>query len=195
MISTSMSKHWKGALQRVPAYLPYLIFSRRGSALGRYVEAETTEKVVALNDDGQVSLSLVRSSMSSAHDAIGTFFMVGRNIDRSPEVVRRVARSRHELGNHSYRHQKRQFFAGDRTFLHEIEATQQRIEDVAAFRPLLFRPPWLYRTPRMLRVVEASGMRTIGGEFCHVLEIAQPDGSRIAKATLRNQTRFDRHIP
>jgi hypothetical protein len=37
----------------------------------------------------------------------------------------------------------------------------------------------------MLRAVEAAGMRTISGEFGHVLETFQPDGTKMAKAALR----------
>jgi peptidoglycan/xylan/chitin deacetylase (PgdA/CDA1 family) len=190
VIAASASKYWKGAAAASASLsAAYVMFmSPWSQLLGRFEwRVKTTEKVVALTfDDGpNEPFTGQIIDVLEAHDAVGTFFIVGRNIDRSPDVVRRVADSRHELGNHSYRHQIRQFFAGDRTFLHEIEATQRRIEDFAAVRPLLFRPPWLYRTPRMLRAVEASGMRTIGGEFCHVFEVLQPDATRIAKAALR----------
>jgi peptidoglycan/xylan/chitin deacetylase (PgdA/CDA1 family) len=120
-----------------------------------------------------------------AHAAVGTFFVVGHNVERSPAVVRRIVRAGHELGNHSYRHQLRRSFVRRRSLLSEIETTQQLIERVSFVRPSLFRPPWLIRTPRILQTVGAARMRTVGGEFSHVLEVFQPNRARIAKSALR----------
>lgn len=167
----------------------YLVFmSPWSQLLGRFVwRATTDDKVVALTfDDGpnEPFTSQILDFLD-AHGAVGTFFMVGRNAERCPDVLRRIAHSHHELGNHSYRHQFRTYFARDRSFLHEIEPTQRLYDRLVGIQPRLFRPPWLYRTRRTLQSAEAEGLRTIGGEFCHVLEVFQPRGDRIARAALR----------
>ena len=156
--------------------------------LGRFVwRARTDEKVVALTfDDGpNEPFTTQILDLLDTHGAVGTFFMVGRNAERCPDVVRRIARSHHELGNHSYRHQFRRNFAGSRSFLDEIGSTQALFDRLVHVEPRLFRPPWLYRTRGILRAVEAEGLRSIGGEFCHLLEVFQPRAGRIAVATLR----------
>jgi peptidoglycan-N-acetylglucosamine deacetylase len=156
--------------------------------LGRFIwRATTDENLIALTfDDGpNEPFTTQILDVLDAHGAAGTFFVVGHNVDRSHDVVRRIAHSPHELGNHSYRHQMRRNFMRRRTLLAEIETTQQLIERISGVRPSLFRPPWLFRTPRILQDVAAAGVRTVGGEFCHVLETFQPNRTRIAKSALR----------
>ena len=40
------------------------------------------------------------------HRARATFFMVGERAARHPDLVRRVAAAGHEIGNHSFSHQR-----------------------------------------------------------------------------------------
>ncbi|MCU1399514.1 MAG: polysaccharide deacetylase family protein [Acidimicrobiales bacterium] len=149
--------------------------------------ASTEEKLVALTFDDGPSEPFTTKILDvlDAHGAVGTFFVVGHNVDRSPDVVRRIAHAGHELGNHSLGHQFRRSFVGRQEMLSDIETTQELIERASGIRPALFRPPWLFRTPRILQTVGAAGLRTIGGEFCHILEVFQPNPTRIATSTLR----------
>ncbi|MCU1396393.1 MAG: polysaccharide deacetylase family protein [Ilumatobacteraceae bacterium] len=149
--------------------------------------ASTEEKLVALTFDDGPSEPFTTKILDilDAHGAVGTFFVVGHNVDRSPEVVKQIAHAGHELGNHSLRHQIRRSFVGRQEMRSDIETTQQLIERASGVRPTLFRPPWLFRTPRILQTVGTAGLRTIGGEFGHVLEVFQPNPTRMAKSTLR----------
>ena len=40
----------------------------------------------------------------AAHDARATFFLIGREAERHPDVVRRILDAGHALGNHSWSH-------------------------------------------------------------------------------------------
>ena len=92
---------------------------------------EVTPKVLAILDKYQVK---------------ATFFMVGENIDKHPEVFEQVVRAGHSIGNHTYNHLK-----GWRTSHEEYMANVAQWETAVMrhmpnghLAPVLnrFRPPY-----------------------------------------------------
>src|SRR5262245_13420434 len=85
--------------------------------------------------------------------APATFFVVGRDVDANPELVARIAREGHELGNHTYRHRYLPL-ARSRSVEHELRATDRAIARAAGVIPRIARPPWGRRSPRNVRVFQ-----------------------------------------
>ena len=77
----------------------------------------------------------------AAHGARATFFCVGDNIRRHPDIARRVAQAGHRLGNHTFHHLKGWQTTTD-VYLHDIALCQQALQPFKnpGQRPL-FRPP------------------------------------------------------
>lgn len=73
-------------------------------------------------------------------DAKAAFFMVGRHVEKYPDVVRRVFAEGHDIGNHTYSHRDL-VPAGRKTILTELNKTDQAILQVVGVRTRLFRPP------------------------------------------------------
>lgn len=71
----------------------------------------------------------------------GTFFVVGENCERYPDLIHRIYNEGHELGNHSFTHPDLGPM-GQRQANLEINATQRAIESLTGHRTLLFRPPY-----------------------------------------------------
>jgi peptidoglycan/xylan/chitin deacetylase (PgdA/CDA1 family) len=89
-----------------------------------------------------------------------TFFLCGRNVEKYPELARRICQQGHTLGNHTYSHpflyfRRRHFMAK------EIDRTQQAIEKATGARPQFFRPPYGVRWPGLHRVLRERGMRLV----------------------------------
>jgi peptidoglycan/xylan/chitin deacetylase (PgdA/CDA1 family) len=66
----------------------------------------TVQKAVAITfDDGPDpdNTPLILNSLKK-HNAKGTFFLVGRLIEKQAPLVRQIASQGHEIGNHSYSH-------------------------------------------------------------------------------------------
>jgi peptidoglycan/xylan/chitin deacetylase (PgdA/CDA1 family) len=70
-----------------------------------------------------------------------TFFVCGQNVERYPEIVRRIHREGHTLGNHTYSHPFL-YFKTSRRIAEEIDRTQTAVKRAAGVRPTLFRPPY-----------------------------------------------------
>lgn len=104
---------------------------------------DTKEKVVALTyDDGpnppytnQLIGILERNQIKA------TFFVVGNIIEKHPATVRLVISKGHELGNHSYSHQK--MTSENPSFIRsEIEKTDQLLRQLGVKEEIHFRAPY-----------------------------------------------------
>ena len=73
--------------------------------------------------------------------APATFFVVGQNCERYPDLVQRIYRDGHEIGNHSFSHPDLGPLGKQQADL-EINATQRVIESLTGHRTILFRPPY-----------------------------------------------------
>ena len=81
-----------------------------------------------------------------------TFFMVGENIDKHPEVFRQVVEAGHAIGNHTYNHLK-----GWYTPYNEYIANVDKFPKETK----LFRPPYGKATFRQRRALHKKGYRLI----------------------------------
>ena len=81
-----------------------------------------------------------------------TFFMVGENIDKHPEVFRQVVETGHAIGNHTYNHLK-----GWYTPYNEYMANVDKFPKETK----LFRPPYGKATFRQRRALHKKGYRLI----------------------------------
>src|ERR1700712_5420920 len=73
--------------------------------------------------------------------APATFFVVGKDVEANPDLVARIARDGHELGNHTYRHRYLPL-ARSRSVEAELRATDRAIERVPGVVPAIARSPW-----------------------------------------------------
>jgi peptidoglycan/xylan/chitin deacetylase (PgdA/CDA1 family) len=103
---------------------------------------ETTEKVVALTfDDGpdpagaQQVLDLLGQEQVKA-----TFFLIGRDLEKHPDLGRKIAEAGHEIGNHTYHHE-RMVGVLPSTVAEEIEDTDAQIRRTGYRGEIHFRPP------------------------------------------------------
>ena len=71
----------------------------------------------------------------------GTFFVIGKNGQAHPELLRRIVNEGHELGNHTFTHPNLGEIPGRITTL-ELNATQRLIESITGRSTVLFRPPY-----------------------------------------------------
>jgi peptidoglycan/xylan/chitin deacetylase (PgdA/CDA1 family) len=74
------------------------------------------------------------------HGISATFFVVGREAARYPELVRRIVAEGHALGHHSYTHGEPQY-TSTRIFLDEIRQSRALLQQITGQPSNLFRPP------------------------------------------------------
>lgn len=75
------------------------------------------------------------------YNAKATFYVIGRNARRYPDILRRIAAEGHEIGNHTLSHPVLSRL-GDGNVLSEIDRTQQIVWDIVGAVPVTMRPPY-----------------------------------------------------
>jgi peptidoglycan/xylan/chitin deacetylase (PgdA/CDA1 family) len=111
--------------------------------LGELVtHADTDQKVVALTfDDGPSSEYAQRVvDILEAHDAKGTFFVVGREAEQEPAALDALVAAGEEIGNHSWSH-PRLLAMSQAAIAGEIERTDAAIRAAGYRGPIYVRPP------------------------------------------------------
>jgi peptidoglycan-N-acetylglucosamine deacetylase len=118
---------------------------------------ETREKIVALSfDDGPTRegvdalLPVLRSRGVKA-----TFFLIGKQMRREPGQAERLVAAGHELGNHSFDHQ-RMIGRSTAHYAREIADTNALLQAAGQQGPKLFRPPFGRRLVGLPLAVEAA---------------------------------------
>ena len=71
----------------------------------------------------------------------GAFFLIGKNAEANPSIVKRIFEEGHELGNHTYYHPKIHEVWKMRADA-ELSVTRRSIESITGSSTLLFRPPY-----------------------------------------------------
>jgi peptidoglycan/xylan/chitin deacetylase (PgdA/CDA1 family) len=94
------------------------------------------------------------------HRVPATFFVCGQNVERHPDLLRRIVAEGHEVGNHTYSHPYL-FFKSRRRICDEIDRTQAIIQDVVGFRPKIFRPPYGSRWFGLVPALLERGMHLV----------------------------------
>lgn len=106
--------------------------------------ADTQDKVVALTyDDGPYPpYTNQLLDILYRYGAKATFFEIGRNIEKHPEIVPMIIAAGNELANHSYSH-KDMMFKPREYLLSEIEKTDKLLQEFGVKQDSIsFRPPW-----------------------------------------------------
>ena len=89
-----------------------------------------------------------------------TFFLCGQNVERYPDLARRIAEEGHEIGNHTYAHPRLLGRTPGR-IAWEIERAQRIIARRTGRTPTLFRPPYGLRWFGLFPVLRRNGLTSV----------------------------------
>lgn len=106
-------------------------------------QALISEKVVALTfDDGPTPDKTNQILQILAEQQIpATFFLIGQEVQQHPYLVRQILAAGHQVGNHSFSHQ-RMIFKSPAFIAAEIEQTDTLLRDSGVDGVIYFRPPY-----------------------------------------------------
>lgn len=158
--------------------------SRTWQVAGEIVaRVETEERVVALTfDDGPAPehaeeiLRVLRENGVRA-----TFFVMGKDVERHPELARRMVEEGHELGNHSFQH-RRMVLKSPAFIRAELERTDSLLRAAGQRGPILFRPPYGSKLVGLPRYLAKTGRTTVTWDV-------EPDSYEEVAATPEGITR------
>ena len=106
-------------------------------------KVDTYEKVIYPTfDDGPIpELTDLILDILDQYDAKGTFFCVGDNIRKHPEIFQSILNNGHSVGNHTFNHLKA-WRTQNEDYLHNVYRCQEEIEKYTQQEQKLFRFPY-----------------------------------------------------
>lgn len=154
---------WIAAFLVVDAFVLYAMLERRAPVFGRILWRGPADRpVVSLTfDDGpsephtsQVLEALRQTGVKA------TFFLLGTNVERHPDSVRRIIAEGHEVGNHTVDHGVLPL-RGPGHIRSTIRAASDIIERTCGVRPRLFRAPHGWRNPWVDAIARQEGCEPV----------------------------------
>lgn len=96
-------------------------------------------------------------------DVPATFFLVGKHLEKHPELAREMVAAGHEIANHTFSHSL--FYATTRERIrNEIRRTDRLLKNINGAEPKFFRPPAGIFTKQVLDIAEELGYETVIGD-------------------------------
>jgi peptidoglycan-N-acetylglucosamine deacetylase len=134
------------------------VFVRKGSVY----RVKGDKKLVALTfDDGpsdEWTPKILDALKQSGVKA--TFFMLGKHVEKFPQIAKRVADEGHEIGNHTYNHHVIMSLSLQ-DIESEIRFTEAVIKKVTGQTTQYFRPPKAYVTAKERKMIEGMGYKVV----------------------------------
>lgn len=124
----------------------------------------TSEKKVFLTfDDGPIpEITDWVLNQLKVYNAKATFFCIGNNIEKHPEVFNKLLEEGHAIGNHTFNHVKG-WNTLNKTYFKEVEMCEVEIQKspIVNLKSKLFRPPYGKIKPSQSRILRKLGYKII----------------------------------
>lgn len=105
------------------------------------MDQRMSENLCAITfDDGPSRNTMQLLDMLDQYGIPATFFLLGKQVELHPDIVRRIAGDGHEIGNHSYSHPNLRLLSPERK-ADEIRRTDAILRSLGV-TPLFLRPPY-----------------------------------------------------
>ncbi|MGL5345994.1 MAG: polysaccharide deacetylase family protein [Peptostreptococcaceae bacterium] len=139
----------------------YFCYKQNDANLPIY-KVDTTDKKISLSFDvawGSDNIDQILEILNK-HNVKATFFLVGSWIDDNEELVAKIHKNGHELGNHSNTHANTSKLS-EEAIVNEIETTSNKIYKITGEKTNLYRPPFGDIDAKTMDVCKSLGYQVV----------------------------------
>lgn len=106
-------------------------------------EYSYSEKIVYLTFDDGPNPSVTSNILETLkkNNVQATFFVVGSQAEKYPQLLKRIMNEGHAIGNHTYSHIYSQIYQSNLSYLAELEHNDQILKNILGLRPIISRAP------------------------------------------------------
>jgi peptidoglycan/xylan/chitin deacetylase (PgdA/CDA1 family) len=186
--NTAYRSPWaSGATMRNPDVNMPSNFDKAGGVSFSRVAVAGPYVAITFDDGPHASNTPRLLDMLRVRNIKATFYVIGKNVEMYPGIVRRTVAEGHEIGNHSYTHTKLSGLSNDRV-MSEMRKTEDAVFNASGVRPRTMRPPYgaLTQTQRQM-VHQTFGYPTILWDV-DPLDWKRP-GSAVVTSRILNSTK------
>lgn len=132
-------------------------------------DINTSKKELFLTFDDGPTPDITEWTLNTLHkfDAKATFFCIGNNVEKHPEIFKKIVEKGHAVGNHTHNHLKG-WKTSTEDYLKNVDDAQNIINQNSPVKNLLFRPPYGKLKPNQGNELIKQGYTII---MWHVLSI------------------------
>ncbi len=129
-----------------------------------YNIGDKKQKQIAITyDDGpNYDITPLLLNILKEENVKATFFCIGENVEKHPEILKSINNDGHIIGTHTYTHTSGFGFNKSMNLLEEITSSKEIVKKNIGKKPLFFRPPFGVTNPRLRDAVKKSGVYSIG---------------------------------
>jgi peptidoglycan-N-acetylglucosamine deacetylase len=161
-------------------------FARNSPVFGRVIEQGPTEaaRLALTFDDGPGPSTGAVLDALGEHDAKVTFFVLGQQAERHPDLILRMASEGHQIANHGLDHGILMFRSASHV-QHQLERTREIVRQICGEDRMspYCRAPHGFRGPFTALGARRSGHRIVGWTT-GVFDSADPGADVIAQRTI-----------
>ena len=127
-----------------------------------YWHGDSARNKIALTfDDGPQDIYTPQAlDILKKHNVKATFFLIGKNVEVSPGLAKRIVDEGHVVGNHTYNHSDLRLH-NQMQIRQQIEKTGKAIFDATGVKPYLFRSPYGFYNNVVVQEAESLGYTII----------------------------------
>lgn len=166
-------------------WLGFTVWGAFDLRLGYFVPTinskKTRNKKIAITfDDGPTEFTPKALDLLKKYNAKATFFCIGKQIEKHPDICRRIYSEKHQLGNHSYSHSNSFAFFSAEKVREELQKTALLLQEITGEKNHYFRPPFGVTNPHIAKAVKELGRQVIGWNI-RSLDTVIEDENKILK--------------
>jgi peptidoglycan/xylan/chitin deacetylase (PgdA/CDA1 family) len=124
---------------------------------------KTGVKEVALTfDDGPYGTSTLEVLDILQREKVpATFFLIGKNVEKYPDIARLIVADGYMVGNHTYDHPKNLPYLTNSQIATELSKADTVIASTTGIHTKLFRPPYGKINKRLRKILTADGYKVV----------------------------------
>ena len=148
-------------------WLGFLVWGSSTIQSGYFVKSfykgpQTSQKIALTFDDGPHPMTLPVLELLDKYQAKATFFCIGKQIEKHPDIFQKTIEKGHTVGNHSYSHSNTFGFLSSTKVKKEIDQTDALIQKYTGKKPAFFRPPFGVTNLHIKKALNTTKHYTIG---------------------------------
>lgn len=136
------------------------MYSSMGSHQRLGAGAGTAKRIALTFDDGPKDHTAELLDALNAKGVKATFFVVGKQAETFPNLIRRMKSEGHEIQNHTYSHRDLEYLS-EREIKQEIFKTTAVVRSLTGERTSAVRPPGGHEGKKLPSVMKKFGMDTV----------------------------------
>jgi len=149
-------------------YLLFLLIVSTTVKLNFFVRSHNSNpqvvdrKIAITFDDGPVENTKEILRVLKKYEVKASFFCIGKNIEKNPDIFKAVLEEGHFIGNHSYSHTMTMGFLSTKKIIKEITTCDEICEKTVGISPKTYRPPFGVINPKIQRALMQTEHTVIG---------------------------------